>query len=185
MEMLRQRFKMENNMRKRKLRSGQEGVTIVEVLLSALIGMAICVAGLYVLNAKVLSVESSRVTKEAENAGEESLSALSATASVLTVGGSFTAVNDNVLSLSPCTSQTCDYVLQPDIPSASRTSPAKGFPYGSATPTGYAVAFLRRWRVEDENTSYRLRKITIAVLRDENDTKPSLIAQTTITVNYP
>ncbi len=158
----------------------ERGATLLEVVVAIMIGLVIGVTGLYVLNAKVLSVEDVRVSKDAENAAEEALAGLSAVSADLAVGGSFTAINDNVLTLSSCTVETCDYVLEPDIEAARRTSFGKGFPYGTPVPTGYTAAFLRRWRVEDENPTYRLRKVTVAILKGESDTKPVLIAETTV-----
>ncbi len=169
-------------MKKSNFYFNQTGASLLEVVIAIVIGLAVGITGLYMLNARVLSVEDGRVTNEAENAGEEALSALSGSAPALVSGGSFTAVSDNILTLSACTTSTCDYVLLPDISSSWRTSPSKGYPYGSPIPTGYSVAFFRRWRVEDVNPTYNLRKITVAILKDEDDNKPSLIAETTIKI---
>lgn len=160
--------------------NSMRGSSLIEVVIAIVIGLGIGVTGLYVLNARVVSVDNVRVTKEAENAGEEALSGLSAVASDLAPGGSFTVINDGVLTISSCSVADCDYVLEPDIDATQRTSPAKGFPWGSAIPNGFRVAFLRRWRVVDVNTNYRLRNVTVALLKDEADTKPSLIVETTV-----
>ena len=121
--------------------------------------------------------------QEAQTRAEEALSALTAIGPDLPIGGSFGVLDDNKLKISACSDQTCDFVLLPDVPENQRLSFAKGFPYSSALPDGSQKFFLRRWRVDEVDGNYNLRKITVAILKDENTNEPVVLEETTIGIN--
>ncbi|MCY7375276.1 MAG: hypothetical protein LH472_04810 [Pyrinomonadaceae bacterium] len=158
----------------------QTGSALIEVLLASVIGIAISLAAMYVLKGAIVATEDNRAAEESKNTAEDALSSLSAVAPDLSVGGSFTAISDNVLTLAPCTALTCDYVLFPDVDSSLKTSLAKGYPFGSPIPTGSNIAYLRRWRVEDTDADYNLRQIRVAMVKNETDTKPVFIMETVV-----
>ena len=161
----------------KKNNAGSGGFSLLEVVIAVFVGSIIGIAALSLLNARAVSVLENQDVQEAETRAEEALSSLTAVASDLPVGGSFIVLDeDNKIKLdSDCTDQTCDYVLLPSPPENQRTSPAKGFPFSSSVPEGSQVLFLRRWRVDETDGEYGLRKITVAVLKDENSKAPIIL----------
>ncbi len=166
---------MKNNIRK-----NQRGSALIEVLLASVIGIMISLAAMYVLKGAIVATEDNRAAEEAKTTAEDALSSLSSIALDLAVGGSFTAISDNVLTLAPCSASTCDYVLFPDVDSSLKTSLAKGYPFGSPIPNGSNVAYLRRWRVEDTDADYNLRKIKVAMVKNETDAKSVFTMETVV-----
>ena len=73
-------------------------------------------------------------------------------------------------------------MLEPEASPASRVSLAKGVPYQENyhPPAGSVVAFVRRWRVEEIDAPLGLRRVTLAVLSDEQTNKALLIEENTV-----
>lgn len=169
--------------KKTKEQKSEKGFSLVEVLIAIFVAVFIGIAAVALLNARAVGINEKAETKEAETRAEEALSALSAVAPDLSSGGSFEVLSENKIRLSNCSAANCDYVLYPDVSDTQRTSLAKGYPYGSTIPTSSQMAFLRRWRVDDVDNSYGLKKITIAILKSETETSPLVIEETVVGVN--
>lgn len=160
-----------------------QGFSLVEVLIAIFVAVFIGVAAVSLLNARAVGITEKADTKEAETRAEEALSALSAVAPDLAVGGAFEVVSENTIRLNTCSDTTCDLIVFPDLTDSQRTSLAKGYPYGSTIPTTSQMTFIRRWRVEDVDSNYGLKKITVAILKSATDTSPIVIEETVVGIN--
>lgn len=159
------------------------GFTLLEALIAVFIVTIIGIAALSLLNVRAVGVLDNKDSQEAETRAEEALSGLVAIAQDLEVGGTFQVVADSKIRISgECTDQTCDYVLIPAVPDYQRTSPAKGYPFTSPIPDGSQVLFLRRWSIEDTNSDYGLRKITVAVMKNAESDQPMLLEDTVVAI---
>ena len=157
---------------------------MVEVLIACLIGMVVISITLLIVQARYNSLYEQAVSQDARESAESALSALSAVSGSLTVGGTFDLQSDNKIALTGnCTAAFCDYVFAPDAPDAQKTSFARGVPFGTSVPAGSSVKFLRRWKVEEENTNYKLRKITVVVAAGIEDIRPSVAYKTIVPTN--
>ena len=161
----------------------EKGFSLVEVLIAVFVATLIGIGAVALLNARAVGINDKAETKEGETRAEEALSALTAVAPDLNAGGSFQVVSESAISLSACTLETCDYVVYPDATESQRTSLAKGFPYGSTIPSTSQMTFIRRWRVDEVDSNYGLRKITVAILKSETDTNPIVLEETVVGIN--
>jgi type II secretory pathway pseudopilin PulG len=191
-------------------KDNSSGFSLIEVLVAIFVAILIGLAAVSLLNSRAVGIEDKTTVQEAETRAEEALSALTAVAGDLPIGGSFEVERDAIALKERCTSKNCDYVLAPDMPEELRTSPAKGYAYQSTgvilhtedtievdggtkggvitgdddnLPKGHQVAFLRRWRVDEVDGSYNLRKITVAIFKDEKSTSPMVLEESIIAIN--
>lgn len=175
----------------RRINSRDNGFSLLEVLVAIVVVSLIGLAALALLNVRAAGLEDNATVQEAQTSAEEALSALTAGARNLPAGGSLVDIGDARIRTLPCDAQFCDFVLTPDAPEGERTSPARGYPYATnpacigsacapAPPVGYQFAFVRRWRVDVVNSDYRLRKITVAILKDENSAQPIVLQETVV-----
>ena len=168
----------------KKVRLGQEkGFSLLEIVLAIFISLLIAVAALSLLNTSAIGNEDKQLVVEAETRTEEALSALSAVVTDLPEMESFTVLEDNVIRPLNCQPQSCDYVVFPETNESFRTSSAKGIPYGSPLPEGSEIRFIRRWRIQVVEGNYNLRRITVAVLKSEQDDKPIVLEETIVGVD--
>ena len=152
------------------------GFSLLEVVVAIFIATLIGLAALSLLNARAVGVLDNQDVQEAETRAEEALSTLTAIAPDLQIGGSFEVIGDNRVKVTgDCDDQSCDYVLFPAAPENLQTSPAKGFPYSTKIPEGSQIMFLRRWRVDETDSEYGLRKITLAVLKTVKSDQPMVL----------
>ena len=176
-------------MRQIKLRDS--GFSLLEVLVAIVVVSLIGLAAVALLNARAAGLEDNATVREAQTSAEEALSAVTAGARNLPEGGSLVDLGDARIRTLPCDAQFCDFVLTPDLPASERTSPARGYAYPNnpvcsgracavVPPSGYQFAFVRRWRVDVVNSDYRLRKITVAILKDESSAQPIVLQETVV-----
>lgn len=165
------------------IKCDQSGFSLIEVVIAIFVATLIGIAAVSLLKVRAGGIEDTETVQRAENSTEEALSALTATAADLAVGGSFSVDRSGKVDLGNCTAQTCDLVLSTDAIEDQRTSPAKGVPYGQAGIRGKEPPlFVRRWRVDDIDGNYQLRKITVAVFKDEKSIDPIVIEESTVGV---
>lgn len=161
--------------------SKQSGFSLMEVLVAIFVALLIGIIAVSLLSARAASVHDNATVQEAETRAEEAISALSAIANELPIGGSFENAGDNEINPLACSAQTCDFVLLSDT--LPRSSSAKGVPYSTELPQGTEKMFLRRWRVDEVDADYKLRKISVAIVKDENDEMPVVLEETIIAVD--
>ena len=173
-----------------RINSRDKGFSLLEVLVAIVVVSLIGLAAVALLKACAAGLEDNATVQEAQTSAEEALSALTAGARSLPEGGSLVDLGDARIRPSPCDAQFCDFVLTPDLPASERTSPAQGYAYPNnpvcsggtcaMPPAGYQFAFVRRWRVDVVNSDYRLRKITVAILKDESSAQPIVLQETVV-----
>ena len=160
----------------------QKGFTLIEILVAVFLLAIIISAGAALVHMQGNAVNDYTDISAAEDHLEQALSNLTARVSDLEPGQSYKPVSDGEIELLGCNEKNCDYVLLPDAPKSLKTSAAGGVPYGAKLPDGSAVLFLRRWRVTDINSSYRLHNIGVAILADEKSTEPIISQDTTVSL---
>lgn len=160
-------------------RKSEKGFTLVEALIAVMVFILIGTLAAYLMTANARSVENAANAEAVTIAAEEALSQLIGNAATLPAGGSFEEKGEEI-SVNGCTPQTCDIVLDPAPDATMLTSPAKGIPYveGYQPPTGYTVRYYRLWRIDDIDTEYKLRQVSVAVV-DKLKTSEALLIQKT------
>ena len=164
-------------------RNGQseKGFTLVEALVAVAVFIMIGVLAAYLMSANARTVDNIATAESVTSSAEEALSRLIGSAGMLPPGGAFSQDGEGI-RITGCTPQTCDIVLDP-VPDASRlTSPANGVPYAEryVPPSGYSVKYYRLWRVDDIDSDYKLRQITVAIVNDTKATEALLIQKTQV-----
>lgn len=167
------------------VKNKQSGFSLVESIVALMIGIIIVVIASALILTRAKTVENVTATTNAENAAEEALSALTAKVSDLSVSSSFTTISENTIELSSCSATTCDFVLEPDADASQKTSLAGGVPFsvGFNPPTGSHIAFVRRWRVTETNTDYKIRQVGIAVLPSLESTSPIILEKSDVALS--
>lgn len=174
----------EKDVRKMLSNSKQKGFSLVEVIVALLVVVMIAVISSALLLSRSKTIENTTTTTIAENVAEDALSVLTAKVKDLPLGQSYQPIDESAVEIFPCTDQNCDYVLEPDAPAEQKTSIAGGvgFTKSYEPPQGYRIAFIRRWRVLDENTDYRLRRVGIAVFPTIQSTQSIVLQETLVAV---
>lgn len=162
-----------------------KGFSLIEVIIAIAVGVIIVVIASSLLLTRSKTIDNVTTTKAAENVSEDALSVLSSKASGLILLESYSPVDESTISVSECTEKTCDFILEPDASVELKTSPAGGvlFSTNYVPPIGHRVVFLRRWRVNELNTEYSLRRIGVAILINLESTSPISLQETTVAIN--
>lgn len=165
---------------KQKLSSNEKGFSLIELLIAIVIFMFVCYALTVMIFSRSIVADRIAASRSASDEAENALTALAAIPySNLQLGGSFSVVDEGRITNTGCTAQTCDSIYEP-TPPGQMTSPAKGVPYGTSLDANlYTRKFVRRWKVEQFDAELRLKRVTVAVLDDEDSSAP-LVMQSTI-----
>jgi type II secretory pathway pseudopilin PulG len=158
------------------------GFTLVEALVAVVVFILIGLLATYLLSSNARSVENVETAEAVTNAAEEALTHVTGIVGDLPQGGPFELDRENI-QITGCTSQNCDIVLEPAVTDPQLlTSPAKGIPFSPKyePPTGYTIKFYRMWRVDDVDTDYRLRELTVVIIDDLTKNEPLLVQKTKI-----
>lgn len=160
----------------------QKGFSFIELLVVVILLALVATSFALIFNRKAKLYDDRDTAAAASAAAENAIENLrNLSRSELPVGGSFTVAGDNEIILNEsCNPSTCDWLV---IPDGNVESPAKGRTYQDEIPEGQTV-LLRRWLVEDIPGDLGLRRITVAVLTNQNSTKPISIIQTVKGENY-
>ncbi|HLM60728.1 MAG TPA: type II secretion system protein [Pyrinomonadaceae bacterium] len=164
------------------MNKNHRGFSLIEALLAIVVFGFVAYALVAFMSSRVKLAERLETSKAASDTLENALNKLSAIPyKDLAVGSGFTKVDDATILLQPCTTQTCDYVLDP--PSGAATSSIAGgysWQSGVVQPAETRFFFVRRWRIEDVSAELKLRRITVAVLTDEQSTEPLAMIETIV-----
>jgi prepilin-type N-terminal cleavage/methylation domain-containing protein len=167
-------------MKQVKIKRSERGFSLIEVLFAVVVFTLVAYALTAMLFSRTLVTERLMASKAAVDSADNALNALTSQPyASLSVGGSFTVIDEGSIGLQSCTEQTCDFIIEPVT--APEESPARGVKWqsGYTPPDGARIVYLRRFRIEDVDAELGLRRLTVAVLTDENADKP-LIMQSTI-----
>lgn len=158
----------------------KRGFTLIELLLIVVILSLVGLGFVAIIKGRALSQEEKALSAAAEAGAEGAVEVLGGLPyDQLPDGGSFTLGDDRTINLTgSCLPQTCDWLI---IPSPNTDSLARGFPYETAVePPAAKTVLLRRWLVEDVDSSLGLKRITVVVLVDRESTKPLAIERTIV-----
>lgn len=159
-----------------KMNESSRGFTLIELLICVVLMAIMGVALVAVFNQRAKNEEEKALAAAAAAGAENALEVLSGLPKEqLVAGGSFTSGDDRTINItSECSSQTCDWLVIPG--GESDASPAKGFPFTPEKdpPEGKTV-LLRRWMIEDVDANLGLKRITVVVASDIQNTAPLAI----------
>lgn len=160
-----------------KINENVRGFSLIELLVIVVILSLIGLGFVALFNQRGKSQEEKREAAAAEAGAESAVEVLSNLPyDQLTVGGSFTLGADRSITITgACSPETCDWLI---IPSPNTDSIARGFPYEvEVAPPSAKTVLLRRWLIEDVDVSLDLKRITVVVASDEENTTPLAIEQ--------
>ena len=156
------------------------GFTLIELLIVVIILSLVGLGFVALFNQRAKSQEEKNQAAAAFAGAESALEVLSSLSNeTLAVGGSFSLAADRKINITgACSPQTCDWLV---IPTPNTDSIAKGYPYVSGQVPEYAkTVLLRRWLVEDVDANLGLKRVTVAVVVDEQNNAPLAIEQTVV-----
>jgi prepilin-type N-terminal cleavage/methylation domain-containing protein len=179
---------------RRPLASRAAGFTLVEVCVAVVILSLLLVALLQTGMVRMTAGELRARKQDSRAVADNALAALAAASRQLLPdgGGTFTLSADNTLNITgDCAPSLCDYVLEPEAPSALKTSLARGVPWvkGYTPPAGYAVKFMRRWRTDAVSAPAGVaappsRSLTLVVTLNEDAKLPLTVARTIVAPRF-
>lgn len=158
------------------------GFSLVEVLLAIVVFGVVGYALANFMLSRATVAERLETAKGASDRLENALHILTVIPyNDLPLGGSFARVDDATIQPLPCTAQTCDFILDPET-SGSTDSLVRGTVWqsGYVAPSGVNVAYVRRWLIEEVDAELKLRRITVAVLADEQSANPLSMVSTIV-----
>lgn len=165
------------------MKRNKNGFTLIELLIVVVIfGIVGSILASFMFS-RVNFADRMRANKEASDALQNALTALTTTAyDNLPPGGSFNKIDEGTIEPTGCTPTTCDFVLETPGAMVVRESPAGGVKWksGYVPPEGAQIAFVRRWKIEEMDNVLRLRRVTVAVLADEQSANPLAMIDTIV-----
>ena len=163
------------------MKKNQTGFSLIELLLVIVVFGIVAYALTGFMFSRMNAAERLADSKGASDTMENALNVLTAIPfRDLRVGGSFTPVDEGTIQPSVCTPQTCDFVLDPEGGAADSMAGGVAWQTNPVLPAGARVAYLRRWLIEDVDRDLRLRRITVAVLADDQSTHPLSMIDTVV-----
>lgn len=162
--------------RAREKRTGEEGSIMLEGIIGMVLITIIITGSLQSLWVKYRVHELNSRQRESEEWAEGAMNSLvgKSAAELPATAGGFSLNADGTATLTGACYNASDMVTDPNMPVELRTTVAGGYAMNvnCTAPTGYAVRFVRRWRVDDVDAARGLRQITVAVFADTTSTRP-------------